>query len=137
MREEPNFDALPVATRSQETVFLNSGGVTVTNARFVVPGQTYAMAGLTSVKYHEQPQKWIAGAVCGALAAWWFTIGDYMLPLAIVFAIFSPFALWRGRRRYDVILSTSSGEVRALSSHARDDIREVVKALNNAIIYRG
>jgi hypothetical protein len=30
--------------------FLNEGGVTVTNARFVVPAQTYAMSGVTSVK---------------------------------------------------------------------------------------
>lgn len=137
MREEPSFDVLRAATRSSETVFLNSGGITVTNARFVVPGQTYAMGGITSVKYYEKPQKWIVGTICGALAAWWLTIGTYMIPLVVVFAGLSALALWRGRRRYDVILSTASGEVRALSSYERDDVRQVVQALNNAIIYRG
>lgn len=136
MREEPSFDVLRAAARSPETVFFDGAGVTVTNARFVVPGQTYAMAGVTSVRYHEKPQSWVIGAICAVLAAWWFTIGDYMLPLAIVFAVFSPLAFWRGRPRYDVILSTASGEVRALSSHERDDIRQVVQALNNAIIFR-
>jgi hypothetical protein len=33
-----------------ERTFLDEGGVTVTNARFVVPVQTYAMSGITSVK---------------------------------------------------------------------------------------
>ena len=137
MREEPSFDVLRATTRSPETVFLDSGGITVTNTRFVVPGQTYAMAGITSIRYFEKPQSWIVGSICGALAAWWFSIGDYMLPLAIVFAGFSPLAFWSGRRRYDVILSTASGEVRAFSSHDRDTVRDTVQALNQAIIFRG
>lgn len=33
-----------------EKTFLDEGGVTVTNARFVVPAQTYAMSEITSVK---------------------------------------------------------------------------------------
>ena len=33
-----------------EQTFLNEGGVTVTNTRFIVPAQTYAMSGITSVK---------------------------------------------------------------------------------------
>lgn len=137
MREEPIFDVPRTTARAPETVFFDGGGITVTNTRFVVPGQTYAMASVTSVRYLEKPQSWIMGAVCGALAIWWLTIGTFMIPLVVVFAGISSLALWRGRPRYDVILSTAAGEVRALSSHERGDVRQVVKALNDAIIFRG
>ena len=40
-----------------EETFLNEGGVQVTNARFVVPGQTYALSGVTSVSIHEKKPK--------------------------------------------------------------------------------
>ncbi len=38
----------------EEKIFLNEGGVIVTSARFVVPSQTYAMSGVTSVKSYEE-----------------------------------------------------------------------------------
>ena len=39
----------------EETTFFNEGGLTVTNSRFVVPGQTYAMSGVTSIRTEEYP----------------------------------------------------------------------------------
>lgn len=33
-----------------ETIFFEESGVTVTSTRFIVPSQTYAMSGVTSVK---------------------------------------------------------------------------------------
>ena len=42
----------------QEQVFLQEKGVTVTNVRFVVPGQTFAMQGVASIAHHvEEPSK--------------------------------------------------------------------------------
>ena len=38
----------------EEKTFLSEGGITVTNARFIVPAQTYAMSGVTSVKSFEE-----------------------------------------------------------------------------------
>ena len=35
----------------QETTFFEQGNVKVTNARFIVPSQTYAMSDITSVKF--------------------------------------------------------------------------------------
>jgi Family of unknown function (DUF6232) len=37
-----------------EKSFFNEGGVSVSNARFIVRGQTYAMSGVTSVKAFRQ-----------------------------------------------------------------------------------
>jgi hypothetical protein len=34
-----------------ETVFLTEGEVKVTNTRFIMPGQTYAVADITSVRF--------------------------------------------------------------------------------------
>ena len=38
----------------QETTFFEQGNVKVTNARFIVPSQTYAMSGITSVKFYTE-----------------------------------------------------------------------------------
>ncbi|WP_251358742.1 DUF6232 family protein [Kangiella sp. TOML190] len=39
---------------NQESVFLNEDGVRVTNARFILPKQTFAMSGITSVQSSEE-----------------------------------------------------------------------------------
>ena len=43
-----------------EQTFLNESGVTVTNTRFIVPAQTYAMSGITSVKSLRRDPKRMA-----------------------------------------------------------------------------
>ncbi len=38
---------------------------------------------------------------------------------------------------YHVVLNTSGGEMKALSSYQEGYVRKVVKALNDAIVHRG
>lgn len=125
-----------------EETFFNEGDVKVTSARFVIPAQTYALSGVTSVKnLKEEPsKKWpiiliiigviillaglsgkeAAGIIFGLIAAGggiaWFVLNK---PL------------------YHVVLSSASGEVRSLSSKDSDYISRVINALNDAIIHRG
>ena len=107
----------------EEQVFLNEGGVTVTNARFIVPSQTYAMSGITSVKTYEKtpsrngPIILIVIGVLMALGGKQEAIGAvvFVLVLAVVWWIFQ-------KIEYQVRLSTASGEA---------------NALNEAIIHRG
>jgi hypothetical protein len=122
----------------KEEIFLEENGVTVTSARFVVPAQTYAISGITSVKsYQETPSRKgpiiliIIGALMG-LGGGGKAIGAviFVLVLAVVWWIYQ-------KTEYQVRLSTASGETTALKSKDAGWIIRVINALNEAIIHRG
>ncbi|MCY1290980.1 hypothetical protein D9M69_389970 [compost metagenome] len=135
-------------TAAAEKLFFDAHGVKVTNARFIVSKQTYAMASVNSVKVgvtNQTPSK--SGAAISCI------VGGLMLlmassnlrelwGLAVVGAgALSAGVLWlrsiKPKFEYKLILTTSSGETTALSSFSESDIRVVETALNDAIIYRG
>ncbi len=118
----------------EEKTFYNNNGVTVTNARFIVFGQTYAMSGVTSVKTWRSMSRagpivlGIVGVMALISGAWY--VGIPLIAIAIYW--------WTQQKpTLSVVLSSSSGEVRALSSQDAPYIQAVVEALNNAIIHRG
>ena len=121
----------------EEKVFLEEGGVTVTNARFIVPAQTYAMSGITSVKsYEKKPSRRgpITLIVIGGIAV---LSGKDALAGGIILLVLA--LLWwvLSKTEFQVKLSTASGEATALRSKNSSWIRRVVNALNEAIIHRG
>jgi hypothetical protein len=121
----------------EEQTFLNEAGITVTKSRFIVPSQTYAMSGVTSVKtYEETPSRKgpIILIVIGvlALAGGKDTIVVALLLLAGGIAWFM-----KQKSTYHVLLSSASGEVKALSHPDGNWIGRVVSALNQAIVARG
>jgi Family of unknown function (DUF6232) len=118
---------------AEERVFLSEEGVVVSNARFSHGGQTYAMANITSVKGTRDgvglwPLALIIGLFILPAGGGTMVFGLLMVALAIA-------AIWL-RSSY-VVLHTSGGEQRALSSRNRDFVAKVVGALNEAIIHRG
>ena len=121
-----------------ETVFLSEGNVQITNARFVVSGQTYAMNGVTSVKSVREttnPSR-ILPIVLGVIGL--CCLGS--APLVGVLLVGAAAAIWvlnKSETTDTVVLSTSGGEVKALSSMQTDFIQRIVSALNEAIIHRG
>lgn len=126
-------------TNAEKTYYSN-GNVTVTNTRFIVPSQTYAMSGVTSVKYlKNSPNRMAPIAVL---------IGGFLLVAMSIgasasiwhYLIFmSPGIIWLALQRtsYSIQLSSASGESRALVSKEGDFIKKVVDALNQSIIERG
>ncbi|MDO8971871.1 MAG: DUF6232 family protein, partial [Saprospiraceae bacterium] len=100
----------------EEKTFLSEGGVTVTNARFIVPAQTYAMSGITSVKsFEETPSRKgaIILVVIGVLA---FFAGKEAIVIGVL-ALAGGIAWWVLKKSmYHVLLSSASGESKALSS---------------------
>ncbi len=118
----------------EETVVFEEANVKVTNARFIVDGQTYAMNGVTSVKQFEKKPARIAPIVVGI-------IGLATLGASVIFGILILVAaavIWMMQKaRYSVLLQTSSGSSQALASPDRAYIARVVAALNDAIISRG
>lgn len=118
----------------QEQEFFNQNDVRVTNARFMVNGQTYAMNGVTSVKRGlKTPARGapiflilVGGAIMFASKPFGFLI------LGIAF-------LWLFMQsdEHTVMLSSASGESQALTSTDKEYIQSIIDALNEAIIHRG
>jgi Family of unknown function (DUF6232) len=131
------------AAPALEKTFHESSGVLVTNSRFIVGSQTFAMSGVTSVSsFVESPSHkgplvaivlgamiTLGGLVQGSQGLGGMLIGGVVLALGI---------WWFTQRKptFHVLLRTSSTEVKALNSKDENYILAVVKALNDAIVYR-
>jgi hypothetical protein len=112
-----------------ERTFLAAQGVMVTSARFVVAGQTYAVANITSVKYLP-PQR--GGGILLALLG---VPALVVLPLGIGMILVG--ALVAALAQATVVLVTAGAEAQALKSRDTRFVQSVVQALNEAIISRG
>jgi len=119
----------------EEQIFLDQGEVKVTNARFIVKGQTYAMNGVTSVKQGvNQPNR--APPIFLAFVGLVLILNQAFL-WGIVLTGFAVFWLTRQQPDWVVILHSASGEVKALTSQDSEFIKAVINALNESIIHRG
>ncbi|MCL1114691.1 DUF6232 family protein [Shewanella basaltis] len=121
----------------EEKIFLDKGKVVVSNSRFIVDGQTYAMSNVTSVKSgviegsHSQTFILILIALACFAAG---TIGFFM---AVIFFGLAYYNAKQVKNTYTVILNTSAGENKALSSHDQAYVSTIIAALNDAIVSRG
>ena len=122
----------------REQVFFEHGNVKVTNARFVVDSQTYAMNGVTSVKSNVAPPN-RTGAILaigvGLLMLFAAEGASKIIGLALVAG--GAWFLSRLKATHSVYLSSASGEVQALSGTDESFIKSVIHALNEALIHRG
>lgn len=117
-----------------ETVVFDENNVKVTNTRFIVDGQTYAMNGVTSVKRFEKKPPRIV-PILVALIGLGAMAGSFLIGVIIVAAAVG---IWKIQKaQYSVLLSTSSGDAQALTSPDRVYIERVISALNDAIVNRG
>ena len=121
----------------EEKTFFNKGNVKVSNSRFIVEGQTYAMSNVTSVKSGviegSQTSTFVfilIGLVCFAGGVVGFILAFIMFGLAY-------YSAKQVKNTYTVILNTSAGENKALSSHNEAYVRTIITALNDAIVSRG
>ena len=115
----------------EEKLYLDEGGILVTSARFVVPGQTFAMSGITSVMGASKSTA-VASVLIGLF-------GLYMGTVNLIYgAIFiGAAALWYFQSKHMVVLTTASGASEALSSRDKDKIFRIIDSLNDSIIGRG
>nr|QNO44992.1 hypothetical protein EEEAIAPH_00012 [Methanosarcinales archaeon ANME-2c ERB4] len=118
----------------------------MTNSRFIVPGQTYTMGGVTSIRAEQYTpsRKWPM-IVMGFGGVGLFSIVDEGIgagslgPAIIAIAIIAiGAAWWRSKKTiYTVVLSSASGESDAFSSTDEAFIDSIVSALNDAVVSRG
>lgn len=121
-----------------EKNFFENDVVKVTNARFIVNSETYAMNGVTSVKSHVIPANRI-GAIIGIIIGLTFLFvgeGGFRI-FGIIIALIAGAILYNQKATHAVVLKSASGETQALSSQDKNYIDNVVSALNDALIHRG
>jgi hypothetical protein len=122
---------------ADEKVFLNEAGITVTQARFVVPAQTFAMSGVTSVLALKSDPKRTGPIVLGVLGLITLMAGKMGILVALLL-IAGAVAWWMAlKTTYIVKLRTSGGESNAYSSKDKELVDRIISALNESIIARG
>lgn len=121
----------------EETTFLSEGGVSVTNARFITQGQTFAMSGVTSVESFRQDPSRKAPIIMGIIGVLALAGGGTVTIVGLLL-IAGAVAMWFLQKpEFQVLLSTASGKAKALSSNDGPFILKVVAAVNDAIVHRG
>jgi len=127
---------------AEETIFLQDGDITITNARAVLGSKTYAMANITSVSTGVIPAKRGVGifiAILGGVimisgfaghSSGWGIFGILILAAGIG-------AAYSQKDSFVVKIGSSSGESDALSSTNKEKVQKIVSAINEAIIKRG
>ena len=122
----------------EEKTFFEQNNVKVSNARFIVDGQTFAMNGVTSVKSVVVPPSRM-GPIIVLLIGLAILIGadgvGKLLGLAVAGA--AAYFLYSQKATHTVVLNSASGEQNALSNTDASFITGVVTALNDALIHRG
>lgn len=123
-----------------ETTYYSNDRVTVTNARFMVDGETHAISGITSVKLGVKKPNRILPAALIIFELLALTSGKNLATLSIWHwvIILLPGLIWMclQRTHYTVTLASASGEHRALKSKVKPFVSEVVEAINQAIVRR-
>jgi hypothetical protein len=133
------YKPIDIFAMSTETIFFQEGEVLVTNARFVVGPQTFAMRTITSVKGEMTPANY-TGAVLLILIGLTISLVAFF-NLAIAMGILGVFifaaGIWIACRRksiYAVVLTTAGGEITAHASKDWSYISQIIEALNQSII---
>ncbi|WP_082190273.1 DUF6232 family protein [Frateuria defendens] len=119
----------------EEKIFFDQGGVSVSNARFIVHEKTYAMNGVTSVKQVVTLPSRGGPIIVGLFGLVAMFAGSIIAGAALLAAA----VFWWIKQKSDwlVVLSSSSGETQALTSKDRGYIDAVIAALNQSIVHRG
>ena len=155
--QTPDSGSFAVNASEEESVFFQSGGIMVTNARFVVGAKTFAMRGITSVEVVEsdevaerQPGNVLPPAITGAglviivvgLLCW--LLYDFSFWVAVGAGIVGTFMIivaaslaTQLKRAFKIVLKTAGGEVTAYQSFDRGHISQIIRALNDSIISHG
>ncbi len=133
---------------TEETIY-SDRGVSVTTARIMIRGTTYAVRNITSVEMisvppiRRGPVALMVVGILGLLILGTMLSEDApvrvqdMLILAVVCAVTAGAGGWWAymlKSDYYVVLSSASGEIRALTSKDPKYIERIIAAINEAIV---
>ena len=121
-----------------EKTFFNADGISVTNARVVIGGQTYAMSGITSVRSIEEKPSRKGPIILGIIGIIFMLIGEAAtIVIGLIGIALAVFWFVSIKPTYHIGLVSASGESKALNSKDQAYISKIVNAINEAIIARG
>lgn len=134
LKQEPKSSDLTQNTKEAEVVFFDRNGVRVTNARFIAHSKTFAMQGVTSVNLGIEKPSRLGPFIVGMIG-----IGFLLTGKAAGLAMLFTAIMWWFLQKptWVVVLSSASGEIKALADKDGTLIRGIVDALNQSIIHRG
>ncbi len=122
---------------TSEKVFYKDSTVIVTQSRYVTGNKTYIMRNISSVTISRITESRFGPkliTIIGILIIFISTnlqaLGGLLIILGIIWYILI-------KDSFTVRISTNSGEVNSLRSKDKLYIEKIIKAINNAIIYRG
>jgi hypothetical protein len=128
-----------------EVSYYQDDAVSVTNARAVLGGKTYAMANITSVSMAEKPANRTPGIIIAVIGlviaaclglvggnsnATGLLVGIAIIGAGVAIAV-------SAKPSYIIKIGSASGEGDGLVSEDREQIQKIVSAMNEAIIKRG
>lgn len=124
----------------KEKIFFERNGIRVTNSRFIVGNQTFVVSNITSVKLKEKKPNRTNPLVATILCLTLVLLGLFARqPLLVFFGLVASFigGLWLARQKstYYIQLHTAGGERKIYAD--LECARPIVKALNEAVVYRG
>ena len=125
-----------MASQSENT-FFSDAGITVTQARFMVPGQTYAMSGVTSVATAKDSPSKKGPIIMIAIGLLALAAGKDALIFGFLLIAGGALWLYLQKPTFVVMLHSASGESRAFTSKDGDLVSRIVGAINEAIVARG
>ena len=129
---------------AEENIYSDSD-VSITTARIIVFGTTYALRNITSVKMTKTAGNsgCAVALIIVGLISFSFAVlsivdgtGPVLIPLLIAGGLLAGGMAWHRsvKPTFHVTIASSSGEIRALSSLNRPYIETIVGAINEAII---
>lgn len=132
----------------QEHTFYSNGNVAVTSARFMVGGETYAMNSIASVRaVKDDPERdwgclgWVVVLGIGLIFLLGLTGSDILGIIGIILAALAVvgvlYMIITEKPTYKVVLRTSAGDAPVLESKNEMFVKEVVSAINQAMVHRG
>jgi len=118
-----------------ETTFYQDAGATVTNARFMINGQTHALSGITSVSRQVQYPNRLRPLICLLLGM--LVLGFQYYWMGLLLIVVAGLWLYIQKALYSVVIHTAAGQRKALTDQSEDRVGKIIAALNEAIVHRG
>ncbi len=154
---ESHAQAMKEGDMSQETVYFQKGDVTITSTRATLGAKTYAIADVKSASLGVIPVNRAPGIILATIGGLISTASTVIVVVALILygsdpslsccigpaiiatlmSIFGIVRAVRAKPKYAVRVGSVTGESDALVSEDEPWAREIVQAMNRAIIERG
>ena len=134
---------------SEETTIYEDGDIKITNLRAIFGAKTYAVSNISAVEMRSKapsPFPALIGLLGGVLLL--LSLPSFfnnrtwdnnwtLLVIGLILIFFSVMSIRAAKTEYTIAFSSSSGEIKAFQSYDKEEIDEILQALNDAIIQKG